>query len=199
MKSKQSCTGYSTRGGLNLAVIWLTVNRVPFPGIFQSGTSHGILNRLEKSGKITREKCEPWQEWPWLILLTFMHINELGVKDTRRQFFCVINNSLVDTSFFFFGSGPGLAIRVICAEDSYREKDFAETQVILKTILDYANAIKKVGEWALTVYGAIAVYVGCICDPVISVRVSYRPQRRKVMFQRRVSVHWWGWVGVPVG
>ena len=39
-----------------------------------------------------------------------------------------------------------MAIRVLCAEESYKEKDFAETQVILKTILDYANAIKKVGE-----------------------------------------------------
>ena len=50
-----------------------------------------------------------------------------------------------------------MAIRVICAEDSYREKDFAETQVILKTILDYANAIKKVGECALNV-GRMFVY-----------------------------------------
>ncbi len=40
--------------------------------------------------------------------------------------------------------GPGLAIRVICAEEPYREKDFAETQIILKNITDYANAIKKV-------------------------------------------------------
>ncbi len=41
--------------------------------------------------------------------------------------------------------GPGLAIRVICAEEPYREKDFAETQIILKNIIDYANAVKKVG------------------------------------------------------
>ena len=33
---------------VNSAVIWLTVNRVPFPGIFQSGKSRGILNRLGK-------------------------------------------------------------------------------------------------------------------------------------------------------
>ena len=52
---------------------------------------------------------------------------------------------LLDGQDFVF-LGPGLAIRVICAEDAYKEKDFAETQVILKTILDYANAIKKVSK-----------------------------------------------------
>lgn len=39
--------------------------------------------------------------------------------------------------------GPGLAIRVICAEEPYMEKDFAETSNMLKTIVDYSSAIKK--------------------------------------------------------
>lgn len=39
--------------------------------------------------------------------------------------------------------GPGLAIRVICAEEPYMEKDFAETGIMLRIIVDFANAIKK--------------------------------------------------------
>ena len=40
--------------------------------------------------------------------------------------------------------GPGLAIRVICADEPYMEKDFAETSNMLKTVVDYSNAVKKV-------------------------------------------------------
>lgn len=39
--------------------------------------------------------------------------------------------------------GPGLAIRVICADEPYMEKDFAETGIILRIIVDFANAVKK--------------------------------------------------------
>lgn len=38
--------------------------------------------------------------------------------------------------------GPGLAIRVICAEEPYICKNFAETSVLLKFIVDYVTAIK---------------------------------------------------------
>ncbi len=44
-----------------------------------------------------------------------------------------------------FMAGPGLAIRVICAEEPYMERDFAETRILLKIITDYANASRKVG------------------------------------------------------
>lgn len=40
--------------------------------------------------------------------------------------------------------GPGLAVRVICAEEPYMEKDFSETSVLVKVIVNYANAIQKV-------------------------------------------------------
>ena len=40
--------------------------------------------------------------------------------------------------------GPGLAIRIICAEEPYIEKDFAETSLILKLIVDFANSVQKV-------------------------------------------------------
>lgn len=40
--------------------------------------------------------------------------------------------------------GPGLAVRVICADEPYMEKDFSETSVLVKVILNYANAIQKV-------------------------------------------------------
>ncbi|PIK44845.1 putative GMP synthase [Apostichopus japonicus] len=39
--------------------------------------------------------------------------------------------------------GPGLAIRVICAEEPYIEKDFGETNILLKILADYANADKR--------------------------------------------------------
>ena len=42
--------------------------------------------------------------------------------------------------------GPGLAIRVICAEECYLERDFSETQVILKVIVDYASSVVKVSN-----------------------------------------------------
>ncbi|XP_032591943.1 GMP synthase [glutamine-hydrolyzing] [Drosophila grimshawi] len=35
--------------------------------------------------------------------------------------------------------GPGLAIRVLCAEEAYMEKDYSETQVIVRVIVDYKN------------------------------------------------------------
>lgn len=39
--------------------------------------------------------------------------------------------------------GPGLAIRILCAEEPYIEKDFAETQVIVRVIVDYYNKAEK--------------------------------------------------------
>ena len=41
-------------------------------------------------------------------------------------------------------SGPGLAIRVICAHEPYIEKDFNETHTILRLLLDYESSVKKV-------------------------------------------------------
>ena len=44
-------------------------------------------------------------------------------------------------------AGPGLAIRVICAEEPYMERDFAETGIILRIIADFSNAVKKVRRY----------------------------------------------------
>lgn len=40
--------------------------------------------------------------------------------------------------------GPGLAIRVLCGEEPYIEKDFSETQVLVKIIVEFDNMLKKV-------------------------------------------------------
>lgn len=40
--------------------------------------------------------------------------------------------------------GPGLAIRVLCADEPFIEKDYSETQVIVKIIVDYQQMLKKV-------------------------------------------------------
>lgn len=40
--------------------------------------------------------------------------------------------------------GPGLAVRVLCGEEAYVEKDFSETQVLVKIIIEFDNMTKKV-------------------------------------------------------
>lgn len=44
----------------------------------------------------------------------------------------------------FLFAGPGLAIRVICAEEAYMCKDFAETSILLKFLMDFSNSVKTV-------------------------------------------------------
>jgi len=62
----------------------------------------------------------------------------------------------------FIAKGPGLAVRVICAEEPYLEKDFAETSLILKLIVDYANAVKKVSAFLCLLYSWYSlVCLGC--------------------------------------
>lgn len=39
--------------------------------------------------------------------------------------------------------GPGLAIRILCAEEPFMEADFGETQVLVRLLVDYANAAAK--------------------------------------------------------
>jgi len=46
--------------------------------------------------------------------------------------------------------GPGLAIRVLCAEEPYIERDYSETQVIVKIIVEYKQMVIKVSfEYSL--------------------------------------------------
>lgn len=52
--------------------------------------------------------------------------------------------SLLLKYMFMYILGPGLAIRVICADEPYMCRDFAETSVLLKFIADYSNALKTV-------------------------------------------------------
>ncbi|KAF8796122.1 GMP synthase [glutamine-hydrolyzing]-like isoform X3 [Argiope bruennichi] len=39
--------------------------------------------------------------------------------------------------------GPGLAVRVICAEEPFMDKSFAETSVLVKVIIEYATSVLK--------------------------------------------------------
>lgn len=39
--------------------------------------------------------------------------------------------------------GPGLAIRVLCAEEPYIERDFSETQVLVKIIVEFDQMLQK--------------------------------------------------------
>lgn len=40
--------------------------------------------------------------------------------------------------------GPGIAVRIICAEEPFMEKDFAETQVLVKVIVTYSYSLQRV-------------------------------------------------------
>lgn len=39
--------------------------------------------------------------------------------------------------------GPGLAIRVLCAEEPFMENDFSETQVLVKIIVEFHQMLQK--------------------------------------------------------
>ena len=39
--------------------------------------------------------------------------------------------------------GPGLAIRILCANEAYMEKDFAETQVLCRLVVNFAEMAAK--------------------------------------------------------
>ena len=40
--------------------------------------------------------------------------------------------------------GPGLAIRILCANQPYMEKDFAETQVLCRLVVNFHDMVAKV-------------------------------------------------------
>lgn len=40
--------------------------------------------------------------------------------------------------------GPGLAIRALCGDEPYMERDFSETQVLVKIIVEYDQMLQKV-------------------------------------------------------
>jgi len=40
--------------------------------------------------------------------------------------------------------GPGLAIRILCGDEPYIDKDFSETQVVVKIVVEYNDMVLKV-------------------------------------------------------
>ena len=40
--------------------------------------------------------------------------------------------------------GPGLAIRILCQDEAYVEKDFAETQVLARVVVNFHEMVQKV-------------------------------------------------------
>ena len=40
--------------------------------------------------------------------------------------------------------GPGLAIRILCTNQPYMEKDFAETQVLCRLVVNFHDMVAKV-------------------------------------------------------
>lgn len=52
--------------------------------------------------------------------------------------------------------GPGLAIRILCGEEPFIDKDFSETQVVVKIVVEYNDMVLKVN------------YMWCVCILCIS-------------------------------
>lgn len=75
--------------------------------------------------------------WQILILKEY-YVLEIVVLKT----FCIRYKMRI--IFYFLSLGPGLAIRVICAEEPYICKDFPETNNILKIVADFSASVKKV-------------------------------------------------------
>ena len=50
--------------------------------------------------------------------------------------------------------GPGLAVRILCADQPYMEKDFSETQVLLKIVLSYSTSLQRKHAMIGTIQGA---------------------------------------------
>ncbi|KAK1121935.1 GMP synthase [glutamine-hydrolyzing] [Melipona quadrifasciata] len=63
-------------------------------------------------------------------------------KDEVRQLGCDLGlpASLVARHPF---PGPGLAVRILCADEPYMDKDFSETQVIVKIMAEYEQMLQK--------------------------------------------------------
>ena len=40
--------------------------------------------------------------------------------------------------------GPGLSIRILCADEPWMDKDFSETQVLVKIIVEYNQMLQRV-------------------------------------------------------
>lgn len=40
--------------------------------------------------------------------------------------------------------GPGLAIRILCGDEPFIDKDFSETQVVVKIVVEYNDMVLKV-------------------------------------------------------
>lgn len=40
--------------------------------------------------------------------------------------------------------GPGLAIRILCGNEPFIDKDFSETQVVVKIVVEYKDMVLKV-------------------------------------------------------
>uniref|UniRef100_A0A1A9X1F5 GMP synthase C-terminal domain-containing protein n=1 Tax=Glossina brevipalpis TaxID=37001 RepID=A0A1A9X1F5_9MUSC len=64
-----------------------------------------------------------------------VHFNEICLL-----FIHIIHLQLVERQPF---PDPDLAIRILCAEEPFIEKDYSETQVIARVIVDYKNKLEK--------------------------------------------------------
>jgi len=72
-----------------------------------------------------------------MILLNFVVIQQVRILGRDLG----LPTELVDRHPF---PGPGLAIRVICAQEPYMENDFAETQVLIRLLVEYSSMLQKV-------------------------------------------------------
>jgi len=53
--------------------------------------------------------------------------------------------------------GPGLAIRILCGEEPFIDKDFSETQVVVKIVVEYNDMVLKV--YYLGAHACVCIYI----------------------------------------
>ncbi|XP_067622443.1 GMP synthase [glutamine-hydrolyzing] isoform X2 [Eurosta solidaginis] len=95
-----------------------------------------LIRQLRNAGRVV----EP---------LSDFHKDE--VRDLGRDL--GIPNDLIERQPF---PGPGLAVRILCAEEPFIGKDYSETQVIAKVIVDFHNKLQKNHALINRVVGSIS-------------------------------------------
>ena len=77
----------------------------------------------------------------------------------------ISKDKAVYPDLFLFILGPGLAIRVICAEEPFMCKDFPETAVLLKFITDFAQASKTVSLVLTSLCDGLTIMLSVFSSP----------------------------------
>lgn len=136
------------------------VSRHPFPGKYIKTHAYDVT-ALTKLYKSNLYQC--YVQWCWRLIsfchcllswsvsLPPMYTVTYSIRQTQSSHITPVfsKNPAPPLSPSL---GPGLSIRVICAEEPYICKDFAETNNILKIVTDFSASVKKVRTNVMTAW-----------------------------------------------